>query len=215
MSNLPIPRTLLDWGFADAHIIRDISPFAVPLLVGRTQLCPIQGVSYHHIEERRESEFSGGTTAFIGLLKQALTETVDARRKRIFALRYGWAELPPQSFEAIGTAIGVCGQNATKLHLSTTRKLWIAGMHQLAQREPQGACGRLQHLLQDAIRPKDEGAKARVVQFAATHLADLPQKRIAQPLIFHLVLLSPRRDNVLVGNQNQTTDTVLEEGDEQ
>lgn len=215
MSYLLTTPSLLDLGFADAHMLTDPSAFSLPLsVIGRIRLFALH--SYHHNQNDNQNSVGNeafeGTTTFVDLLRQALAETVDERKQRIFALRYGWSELPPQSFPSIGKLLERHSASITRLHDTTVRKLWIAGMRQLAGREPEGACTRLQQLLQSTISPKEKGAHARVVQFAATHLPSLPQKRVAQPLMYQLMLMSPTRNDAPSDTKSQANDMASKEG---
>ena len=195
MRYLHTTPTLLDYGYADSHLLMNhVHTLAYPLLgPGVSLLRALQIASQQHASV---CESVGVTTLFVDLLKQALAETVDARKQRIFALRYGWSELPPQSFPAISLQLGVSRSRARGIHNHVTLKLWIAGRMQLAGKKPEGACAHLQQLLEDTIHPKEEGAQARAIQFAEAHLPTLPQKRVAQPLVMALLLMPRENDKV-------------------
>ncbi len=196
MRYLHTTPTLLDYGYADYLVMNHVHALAYPLLgPGVSLLRALQIAAQQRVEVY---EPVGTTISFVDLLKQALAETVDARKQRIFALRYGWSELPPQSFPAISLQIGVSRSRARDIHNHVTLKLWIAGRMQLAGKKPEGACAHLQQLLEDTIHPKEEGAQARAIQFAEAHLPTLPQKRVAQPLIMALLLM-PREKNEVSG----------------
>ncbi len=121
----------------------------------------------------------------------AQSKVLTARENTVVELRYGLMGGDPHTLEAVGQEIGVSRERVRQILNKSLRKIVSKGQRELKSGKSSESCAELLSYVQGAIRPRDEGAISRLVDFAETDLSHLPEK-YSLPLVAYLAFQSRR-----------------------
>lgn len=122
----------------------------------------------------------------------AQTDALTDRESRMIELRYGFMGGDPHTLEEIGQEFGVSRERARQILKKSHRKILSRGQRQVKSGRADEPCAQLHLFVQSVIRPKDDGAIDRLVNFVEDTLHYLPVSTHALPLVTYLAYQSQK-----------------------
>jgi len=114
--------------------------------------------------------------SFIEYFSLAQSNALSTRESAIVELRYGLASGEPNILEVVGLKVGVTRERIRQILDKSLRKIVSKGQREIKRRKVTEPCAELLLYLRNTIRPKDEGAVDRLVDFVENSLSHLPEK---------------------------------------
>jgi len=142
------------------------------------------------------------TDCFAEYFTLAQSKALTARESAIVELRYGFMGGDPHTLEVVGQRIGVSRERIRQILNKSLRKIVSKGQRELKSGKSSEPCAELLSYVQSAIRPRDEGAVSRLVDFVETDLSHLPEK-CSLPLVAYLAFQSRRVATTHLGEAHQ------------
>ncbi len=124
---------------------------------------------------------------FAELFTLAQNKALNRRENKIVELRYGFTGGEAHTLEEIGKQIGVSQERIRQILDKCQRKIVARGKRDIRVQQSNEPCGALLLYVNQTIRPKDENAIERLVDFIENELPYLPVTTHTLPLITHLV----------------------------
>ncbi len=124
---------------------------------------------------------------FVELFTLAQTKALNGRESKIVELRYGFTGGEAHTLEEIGKQIGVSRERVRQILNKCHRKIVARGKRDIRIQQINEPCGALLWYVNQTIRPNDENAIERLVDFIENELPYLSITTHALPLITHLV----------------------------
>ena len=112
---------------------------------------------------------------FVEYFTSAQSEALTPRESAIVDLRFGFMGGSPHTLEAIGQEFGVTRERIRQILNKALRKIVAKGKRELKGGKLNAPCAALLTYVEGAIRPSDEGAVCRIVDFVEADLSYLPK----------------------------------------
>ncbi|MBN2392921.1 MAG: hypothetical protein JXR84_19475 [Anaerolineae bacterium] len=128
-------------------------------------------------------------TDFAEYFTTAQESSLTTRESVIIGLRYGFTDEEAHTLEDIGHRIGVSRERIRQLLARSHRKILTKGKNQLKKGKLSEPCAVLLLYIDQIIRPQEENAIERLVDFVENNLAYMPVKQ-ALSLIAYLAFQS-------------------------
>lgn len=126
--------------------------------------------------------------SFIALFRLAMREALlGAQGDQVIELMYGLSEEPPLLAEQIGEVMHLSDERIRQILRRSILIMHCLGSRQVTLGERDGANACLLLYLEEHLRPADEGALERMLDFAGRELAHLPLVSHALPLLVYLL----------------------------
>ena len=122
----------------------------------------------------------------------AQTDALKDRESRIIELRYGFMGGDPHTLEEIGQEFGISRERVRQILKKSHRKILSRGQRQVKSGRADAPCAQLLLFIQSVIRPSDDGAIDRLVNFVEDTLHYLPVSTHALPLVTYLAYQSQK-----------------------
>ena len=136
--------------------------------------------------------------SFVEYFSLAQSNTLSRRESEIVELRYGLTSGEPNTLDFIGKKIGVTRERIRQILNLSLRKIVSKGRRGIKSGKVTESCAELLLYLSTTIRPEEEGAVDRLVDFAENNLSHLP-KKCSLYLIAYLAFQSKKNaETVLV-----------------
>ena len=129
------------------------------------------------------NEFSQDVTDFAELFTLAQTEALSERENLITELRYGFTGGESHTLEEIGKHIRVSRERIRQILNKCHRKILARGKRDIRAYQIDKPCGALLSYVEQTIRPKDNDAIERLVDFIDNEIPYLPITTHALPLV--------------------------------
>ena len=113
---------------------------------------------------------------FIVYFSLAQSNALSPRESAIIELRYGLTSGEPNILETIGYKVGVTRERIRQILDRSLRKIVSKGQREIKGGKVTEPCAELLLYLRNTIRPKDDGAIDRLVDFTENNLPYLPEK---------------------------------------
>jgi hypothetical protein len=126
------------------------------------------------------------TSDFAELFALAQTEALNKRENSIVEMRYGFMGGEPHTLEDIGKQIGVSRERIRQILNKCYRKIMARGKRDIRVGQADKSCGALLSYVNQAIRPEDDNAEERLVDFIENELSYLPLRTHSLPLTAYL-----------------------------
>ena len=124
--------------------------------------------------------------SFLEYFSLAQRNALSPRESVIVDLRYGLTSGEPQTLEKVGLEIGVTRERIRQILSKSNKKLVAKGQKEIKIGKVNEPCAELLLYLENIIRPGDEGAVDRFVDYIEAELSYMPEK-ISFSLVASLV----------------------------